>query len=288
MKKTLNEKTVNSIPVSRKVLGVVALVGLFACGVFIGTTLNNNHAPSSDDKVIKFSEHDCYSLINKMTSTDDADMVEILKEVYNDNCANRIIYTEPVTVPDNADDEPGDVTTCERIEQLLAQRLVPEEDSNWDNHLNNANIYARLAERGCPENVDKYRALAAREIELANEPGCEQIERLLAQKLIPEEDGNPDSHLNNANIYARLARLAERSCPEIVDKYRALAAREIEIATALIPVEEMSEPEVENVVDVYKKVKMQAAAQQVIDTLQKASEPTIDFILKLEKIINEE
>lgn len=225
MKKTLNEKTVNSIPVSRKVLGVVALVGLFACGVFIGATLNNNHAPSSDDKVIKFSEQDCYSLINKMTSTNDADMVEKLKEVYNDNCANRIIYTEPVTVPDDADDEPGDVATCERIEQLLAQQLVPEEDSNWDNHLNNANIYARLAERGCPE---------------------------------------------------------------IVDKYRALAAREIEIATALMPVEEMSESDVENVVDVYKKVKMQAAAQQVIDTLQKASEPTIDFILKLEKIINEE
>lgn len=225
MKKTLNEKTVNSIPVSRKVLGVVALVGLFACGVFIGATLNNNHAPSSDDKVIKFSEQDCYSLINKMTSTNDADMVEKLKEVYNDNCANRIIYTEPVTVPDDADDEPGDVTTCERIEQLLAQQLIPEEDSNPDSHLSNANIYVRLAERGCPENVDKYRALAA---------------------------------------------------------------REIEIATALQPVEYMPEPDVENVVDVYKKVKMQAAAQQVIDTLQKASEPTIDFILKLEKIINEE
>lgn len=225
MKKTLNEKTVNSIPVSRKVLGVVALVGLFACGVFIGATFNNNHAPSSDDKVIKFSEHDCYSLINKMTSTNDADMVEKLKEVYNDNCANRIIYTEPATVPDDADDESGDVTTCERIEQLLAQQLIPEEISDPDSHLSNANIYARLAERGCPENVDKYRALAA---------------------------------------------------------------REIEITTALQPVEEMPESDVADVVDVYKKVKMQAAAQQVIDTLQKASEPTIDFILKLEKIINEE
>lgn len=225
MKKTLNEKTVNSIPVSRKILGVVALVGLFACGVFIGATLNNNHAPSSDDKVIKFSEGNCYSLINKMTSTNDADMVEKLKEVYNDNCANRIIYTEPVTVPDDADDEPGDVTTCERIEQLLELRLASEGDSDPRAHLNNANTYTRLAERGCPENVDKYRALAA---------------------------------------------------------------REIEITTALRPVEEMPEYDVENVVDVYKKVKMQAAAQQVIDTLQKASEPTIDFILKLEKIINEE
>lgn len=225
MKKTSTTKYETAVPTSRKVWGVLALAGLFTCGVFIGTTLNNNHAPSSDDKVIKFSEHDCYSLINKITSTDDADMVEKLKEVYNDNCANRIIYTEPVTVPDDADDEPGDVTTCERIEQLLAQQLRPEEDSSPYSHLNNANIYARLAERGCPENVDKYRALAA---------------------------------------------------------------REIEITTALQPVEEMHESEVADVVDVYKKVKMQAAAQQVIDTLQKVSEPTIDFILKLEKIVNEE
>lgn len=225
MKKTLNEKTVNSIPVSRKVLGVVALVGLFACGVFIGATLNNNRAPSSDDKVIKFSEGDCYSLIFKMKSTNDANMVEKLKEVYDDNCANRIIYTKPVTAQDDADDALGDVATCERIEQLLERNLEPEEDGDPRAHLNNANIYARLAERGCPENVDKYRALAA---------------------------------------------------------------REIEITTALQPVEEMHESEVTDVVDVYKKVKMQAAAQQVIDTLQKASEPTIDFILKLEKIINEE
>lgn len=225
MKKTSTTKYETAVPTSRKVWGVLALAGLFTCGVFIGTTLNNNHAPSSDDKVIKFSEHDCYSLINKMTSTDDADMVEKLKEVYNDNCANRIIYTEPVTVPDDADDEPGDVATCERIEQLLQQWLSSERTSDPYAHLNNANIYARLAERGCPENVDKYRALAA---------------------------------------------------------------REIEITTALQPVEEMHESEVADVVDVYKKVKMQAAAQQVIDTLQKVSEPTIDFILKLEKIVNEE
>lgn len=225
MKKTSTTKYETTVPTSRKVWGVLALAGLFTCGVFIGTTLNNNRAPSSDDKVIKFSEHDCYSLINKMTSTDDADMVEKLKEVYNDNCANRIIYTEPVTVPDDADDEPGDVATCERIEQLLQWRLSSEGTPDPDDHLNNADTYARLAERGCPENADKYRALAA---------------------------------------------------------------REIEIATALQPVEDMSESSVENVVDVYKKVKMQAAAQQVIDTLQKVSEPTIDFILKLEKIVNEE
>ena len=82
--------------------------------------------------------------------------------------------------------------------------------------------------------------------------------------------------------------MAERGCPENADKYRALAAREIEITTALEPVEYMPESRVENVIDVYKKVKMRAAAQQVIDTLQKVSEPTIDFILKLEKIVNEE
>lgn len=225
MKKTSATKYETAVPTSRKVLGALALVGLFTCGVFVGTTLNDNRVPNADGRIIAFSESDCYAIINKIKVATDADLLEELKDIYNDNCANRIIYTEPVTVPDDADDEPGDVTTCERIEQLLAQQLYSEKDSSPYSHLNNANIYARLAERGCPENVDKYRVLAA---------------------------------------------------------------REIEITTALQPVEEMHESEVADVVDVYKKVKMQAAAQQVIDTLQKVSEPTIDFILKLEKIVNEE
>ena len=225
MKKTSATKYETAVPTSRKVWGVLALAGLFTCGVFIGTTLNNNHAPDTDNRVIEFSKDDCYTIINKIKDVTDADLLEELKDIYNDNCAGRAIDVKSFAQENDNDADDAPVATCGRIEKLLAQQLMPEEDSNAYAHLNNANTYARMAERGCPENADKYRALAA---------------------------------------------------------------REIEITTALQPVEDMPEPSVENVVDVYKKVKMQAAAQQVIDTLQKVSEPTIDFILKLEKIVNEE
>lgn len=225
MKKTSTTKYETTVPTSRKVWGVLALAGLFTCGVFIGTTLNNNRTPDTDNRVIEFSKDDCYTIINKIKDVTDADLLEELKDVYNDNCAGRAIDVKPVVSQNDTDADDTSVSTCERIEQLLRQQLYSEEDNSAYVHLSNANTYARLAERGCPENADKYRALAA---------------------------------------------------------------REIEITTALQPVEDMPEPSVENVVDVYKKVKMQAAAQQVIDTLQKVSEPTIDFILKLEKIVNEE
>lgn len=225
MKKTSTTKYETTVPTSRKVWGVLALAGLFTCGVFIGTTLNNNRTPDADNRVIEFSETACSDIIGKIRNATDADLVEKLKDVYNDNCAGRVIDVKSFAQENDNDADDAPVATCGRIEQLLAQQLMPEEDSNAYAHLNNANTYARMAERGCPENADKYRALAA---------------------------------------------------------------REIEITTALEPVEYMPESRVENVIDVYKKVKMRAAAQQVIDTLQKVSEPTIDFILKLEKIVNEE
>lgn len=225
MKKTSATKYETAVPTSRKVLGVLALVGLFTCGVFVGTTLNDNRTPNADGRIIAFSESDCYAIINKIKAATDADLLEELKDIYNDNCAGRAIDVKSFAQENDNDADDAPVATCGRIEQLLAQQLMPEEDSNAYAHLNNANTYARMAERGCPENADKYRALAA---------------------------------------------------------------REIEITTALEPVEYMPESRVENVIDVYKKVKMRAAAQQVIDTLQKVSEPTIDFILKLEKIVNEE
>ncbi len=225
MKKISTTKYETTVPTSRKVWGVLALAGLFTCGVFIGTTLNNNRTLDADSRVIEFSETACSDIIGKIRDATDADLLEELKDVYNDNCAGRVIPVKPVVSQNDTDVDDTSVSTCERIEQLLQWRLSSERTSDPDAHLNNADTYARLAERGCPENVDKYRAMAA---------------------------------------------------------------REIEIATALQPVEYMDDRDVANVVEVYKKVKMQAAAQQVIDTLQKVSEPTIDFILKLEKIVNEE
>lgn len=166
-----------TVPASRKVWGVIALAGLFACGYILGGIM------AKPDKV------QCPA-VQEMT------VVE----------------------------KPTPIATCTRIEQLLEQQLTPEDSQGYEKHLYNAETYNRLADNGCAEHGDKYRAMAV---------------------------------------------------------------RETQIAVALIPIESMSDDQIEDVVDTYKKAKMQAAAQQVIDKLQQASEPAIDFILKLEKILED-
>ncbi len=179
-KKVQSKKTTVSacvVPASRKVWGVIALAGLFACGYILGGIM------AKPDKV------QCPAV-------------------------------QEMTVVEN----PTPIATCTRIEQLLEQQLTPEDSQGYEKHLYNAETYNRLADNGCAEHSDKYRAMAV---------------------------------------------------------------RETQIAVALMPVEYMSDVEIEDVVDTYKKAKMQAAAQQVIDKLQQASEPAIDFILKLEKILED-
>ena len=183
-KKVQSKKTTASVcvvPTSRKVWGVIALAGLFACGYILGGIM------ATPDRAQQATE-----------------------------CPT----AQDMTVVEN----PAPIATCTRIEQLLEQQLTPEDSQGYEKHLYNAETYNRLADNGCAEHSDKYRALAV---------------------------------------------------------------RETQIAVALIPIEYMSDDQIEDVVDSYKKAKMQAAAQQVIDKLQQASEPAIDFILKLEKILED-
>ena len=283
MKKTSTTKYETTVPTSRKVWGVLALAGLFTCGVFIGTTLNNNRTPDTE-----FSDDACRELADKIAGETDEATLEQLGETYSEHCN-----------VDASDQNTTSLSRCQWFEKILSARLCPDDNLMNDSYClkQNIDIYKKLVTYGCPENRDKYVEMASNQDTLLNAvfgeynfvtkevSTCERIEQLLKGRLNPKDVDNFNYHLENAEIYARLA---ERGCPENADKYRALAASEIEITTALQPVEAMSDIDVAEVVDVYKKVKMQAAAQQVIDTLQKVSEPTIDFILKLEKIVNEE
>ncbi len=286
MKKTSTTKYETAVPTSRKVWGVLALAGLFTCGVFIGTTLNNNRTPDTE-----FSDDACRELADKIAGETDEATLEQLGETYSEHCTVAA-----------SDQNTTNLSRCQWFEEMLSTRLCSD-DTLKSNSINyscleqNIGIYNKLVTYGCPENRDKYVEILGNQASLLKLmfgesvldtdklSTCERIEQLLTGPLGGADTNDPDEHLYKAEIYARLA---ERGCPENADKYRALAASEIEITTALRPVEDMSDSDVADVVDVYKKVKMQAAAQQVIDTLQKVSEPTIDFILKLEKIVNEE
>ncbi len=116
---------------------------------------------------------------------------------------------------------------------------------------------------------------------------CEKIEKVLSKKLFNNDsDINAWNHINDAQIYANLS---ERGCPENSEKYKALASQELEIARALTDDNIEQEPnESVEIVETYKRLQMQAEAERMIEKAKKLTNPAIDFIIELEKIIEED
>lgn len=114
---------------------------------------------------------------------------------------------------------------------------------------------------------------------------CTLIEESLLVRL---PDGGPgadtEEHIYRAKIYANLS---ERGCSENAQKYHDLAKQELAIARALAD-DEFREYETIEVVETYKRLNMQAAAEEIFETAKKLTNPAIDFILEVEKIINEQ
>jgi hypothetical protein len=190
-------------------------------------------------------------------------------------------------------------STCGAIEELLKANLGDENDGDWRTHSNNSEIYQKLAERGCPENAESYAKLAIRESKIAqalnpeytdsaDKPTCEQIEGLLTEKLKWHSDYMAaQDHIERAQIYANLS---ERGCAGNSAKYKQLAKQELEIARALNDenMETMQgQEETIKMVETYKRIQMREEATKIIDKAKKMTEPAIDFILQLEKIIQD-
>ena len=116
---------------------------------------------------------------------------------------------------------------------------------------------------------------------------CGKIEMLLTERLAPEDEMSSESHIQNAKIYANLS---ERGCPENSEKYKEAAKQELEIARALTDdsmVHPYEQQESVEIVETYKRLKMQAEAERMIEKAKKLTNPAIDFIIQLEKIIEE-
>ncbi len=244
MKKT-NVTTVKCCSTRQKVYGIIALVGLFACGMMIGLIINGGRHTNVQ------KEH------------------------------APVVALEPET------------KTCEVIEKMLLKELAPESNMDSRDHEYNISIYRRLMKKGCLENIDKYNNLIQREIEILsaitdgvaqyeNIKTCSEIENLLLQGL-PYNSNDATDRILRAKIYANIS---ERGCPENSQKYADLAAKELEIARALTD-DRMRDDETIEVVETYNRLKMKQAAQDVINKVQKLTDPAIDFILQMEKIINE-
>ena len=119
---------------------------------------------------------------------------------------------------------------------------------------------------------------------------CQQIERVLIPELRCVDGyeicGNSDVHVRNAQIYANLS---ERGCADNSAKYKELAKQELEIARALNDdnVDKYRDESIE-MVETYKRLKMQQEAEKMIEKAKKLTNPAIDFIIQLEKIIEED
>lgn len=179
--------------------------------------------------------------------------------------------------------------TCQIIEELLLERLYPVDSQEVGAHEHNISVYEKLVMNGCSQNQQKYHNAAVREREIAaalqvadsSQQTCEQIEFLLLRQL-PQADGDSEWRIERAKIYANLS---ERGCPENTAKYVDLAKQELEIARALED-DEFDNQETVEVVETYKRLNMQAAAEEVFEMAKRLTNPTIDFILEVEKIIN--
>ena len=133
------------------------------------------------------------------------------------------------------------------------------------------------------ENTEASVSASTPTVSVPNRPTCDIIQELLTEQL-PPADGSADDRIIRAQIYANLS---ERGCPENSAAYATMAKQELEIARALTN-DEFNEPDTLEVIETYKRLNMQAAAEEVFDMARRLTTPTIDFILAVEKIINEQ
>lgn len=115
---------------------------------------------------------------------------------------------------------------------------------------------------------------------------CEAVETLLLKRLddSDEDDINSEIHIERAKIYANLS---ERGCAKNTNVYKDLAKKEIDIARALNDDSLENRYEATEMVETYKRLQLQAEAEKMLEKAKKLTNPAIDFIIQLEKIIEE-
>lgn len=208
----------------------------------------------------------------------------------NDHVAKKTVKEEVVVVAP----QPVCVTT----ENILKEQLAPAESDLYADHMQNVFVYEKLWKFGCPENASKHRnamideeqiakALKEPEIETldAEDAACEQVEAYW-MGMLPSvyEYTRAEERIDRAKIYSILA---ERGCSENSSGFADMAAKELQIARALKETF-FDEEETIEVVETYKRLGLQQAATEILETAKKLTNPAIDFILEVEKIINEQ
>ncbi len=277
---------------AQKIWGVVALAGLFACGLIIGLTWRGNSQPDATGDVVQFTKSQCDKIAGRIQSAinmDDFGELKKYQKIYAQSCGNHI---EEVVVSETSEK----LKNCEKIEQLLLRNLEPSDSEYPDSHMYNAELYKNVSQYGCPENAEKYKQLADDETAIAvalgggmgtvanNTRTCEEIERALKSQLFeiyPNSD--IEERLHNADTYSTMA---ERGCPENAEQYKELALRQIDVVSAVSDEEELIDNK-ESIVETYEKLQMQEAARNFLNKLDRLIKPTTDLIYEIGKVVNE-
>lgn len=116
---------------------------------------------------------------------------------------------------------------------------------------------------------------------------CERIEAIWLQRLNNmnfDVSNDAQDYINRAKIYANLA---DRGCKANTDSYKELARKDLEVARALNQDRLDDRREATEMVETYKRLQMQNEAARMLEKAKKLTNPAIDFIIQLEKIIEE-
>ena len=228
MKKNIVKQTQKIKQTPNRVYGIIGMVALFLVGVVFGYIINGsdhvNHSVVTKAECENLATH-----IGYLVRNNNFEQLKIANEFYSENCLDRDFKESKPQSGDKVEDKKVLEPTCKKVEGLLLQKLNCDiNDSSYcmkaEGHVTDAQVYANLSERGCPENSQKYKDLAAQELEIA---------RAL----------NDDS---------------------LDDEYEAT-----------------------EIVETYKRIQMQKEAAKMIEKAKKLTNPAIDFIIELEKIIEE-
>lgn len=210
-----------------------------------------------------------------------------------------IWQAKTVYTPDSA--VQTELSGCQMRENALLAQLnynINDADLRWATtaHRHNADIYDRLAKWSCDENTDKYKEMRDAEFatfevlrkifdeNIVDDSPCAVIERNLLSNIQNCGD-SPNCHLENAEIYSKMA---EDGCTENRQKYAQKALDELKIADGVrVNDANIDTSEIRSTINTYKKLQMQNEAKKYLNKVEKMVNPGIDFILELQRIIEE-
>lgn len=278
----MKQSTNICVPASRgqKIFGVIALAGVFVCGLMIGISMHNGSDTAKPSlKEMGMNESQCNQISKHIIDTAQGincsfdkctEKLRELNDVYTKNCAGRVVRAEQAKPEPKAKVEVEDTAnkeTCEVIEDIMLSWIGPETVSDRDMHRSNINVYQKLVTHGCPENNEKYQKLIQRENEiLAALTGgittediktCAEIENLLTRDM-PDADNYFYNRMTRAQRYANLS---ERGCQENKQKYVDLTMRELEVARALQD-DKLGNNDVQEFYEIYNRIGMYSEAQK--------------------------